>query len=84
MAKNTTYSTPSSLEGSKTPHILRRPNDTVLYVVDESGAGTHKTVESAIADAKKHPNRRTMVTIRPHTTIENFNRPSESEETYSA
>ena len=55
----------------------RRENDTVIYVVDESGAGTHKTIEDAIADAEKHPNRRTMVTIRPHTTIENFDRPSE-------
>ena len=62
----------------------RNKNDTVMYVVDESGAGTHKTVKDAMDDAKKHSNRRTMVTIRPHTTIENFNQPSESEETYSA
>ena len=71
------------IEESMVPPLLRLPadrkkNDTVLYVVDETGAGTHKTVEDALVDAAKNPSRRTMVKIVPHTTIENFDRPSES------
>ena len=55
----------------------RKKNDTVMYVVDESGAGTHKTLQAAMADAAKNPNRRTMVRIVPHTNIENFNLPGD-------
>lgn len=48
-------------------------NDPVKYVVDSSGRGTHKTIEAAIADAQKSPQRTTYVAIRPRITLENFN-----------
>ena len=58
------------------PVDKRNENDSVLYIVDETGDGTHKTIAAAMKDAAKHSNRRTMVTIKPHTTIENFDRPN--------
>ena len=59
------------------PQVDNRENDPVMFIVDETGAGTHKTVEAAIADAQKHPNRRTMITIKPYITIENFELPDD-------
>ena len=42
------------------------------YVVDEIGDSSHKDIASAMEDAAKHPNRRTMIRIHPNITIENF------------
>ena len=57
------------------PPVDKRENDKVILIVDETGAGTYKTVEEAMQDASDHPKRVTMVKIIPHTTIENFERP---------
>jgi len=43
-----------------------------MYVVDELGFGTHTSVEDALHEAEKHPHQQVMITIKPHTTIENF------------
>lgn len=47
-------------------------DETVKYVVDQTGAGTHRTVRDALTDAKKNPGRVTLITIRPQVTIESF------------
>jgi len=78
--KNTTYSFADLPVVDLQTSILRdedkrNPNDPVTYIVDETGEGTHKTLDAAMKDAEKHPHRLTMVTIRPHTTIENFELP---------
>lgn len=50
----------------------RTKNGAVKYVVDSSGAGTHKTIADAVKDAEEYPMRTTMITIRPHIRLEDF------------
>ncbi len=52
----------------------------VQYVVDVSGAGTHKTIAKAMEDAATKPKSPTMIRIKPHITIDNFTQESEGAE----
>lgn len=51
---------------------VHRTKGTVKYIVDSSGKGTHKTIADAMKDAAKNPHRMTLLTIRPHIILENF------------
>lgn len=54
------------------PVDKRKGEHPVQYIVDISGAGTHKEIQAAMDDAAKHPKRCTMIRIQPRITIENF------------
>ena len=57
--------------------IAKHVTRSYQYVVDESGRGTHKTLEKAMDDAQEHPKRWTMIRINPNITIDNFTNDSE-------